>query len=155
MSARGGDHRHIGPLVEARSLACQDLKSSIRDAGSLFIEAGPERADLFHSRAAQCELWQRAQSTSVSAKDVVHSWLLVPCQRRAVRSIALHARVPVRITGARMAARHVPPDCATALADLRRIRAFGLPFSCPSAFQTLAWLRRSLNGQKRPFTPLA
>lgn len=70
MSPRGaGQATTSDRHVDARSLSCQELKSRIRDAGSLVMAAGPEGGDLFHARAPQCEFWQRAQSTSVRAKD--------------------------------------------------------------------------------------
>ena len=65
-----GQTTPAGSHVDAQGTSCQELKSRIRDAGSLILTAGPGAGgDLFHARAPQCEFWQRAQQANVRAKD--------------------------------------------------------------------------------------
>ena len=57
------------PQIDAGTLACTELKSRVRDSGTLAIAAGPRGGDIFHARAPQCDFWQRAQFSYVIAKD--------------------------------------------------------------------------------------
>ena len=57
------------PQIAAGTLSCTELKSRIRDSGTLVIASGPTGGDIFHARVPECEFWQRPQFSYVTAKD--------------------------------------------------------------------------------------
>ena len=58
------------PTTDTNTTSCQELKSRLRDSGTLTLVSGPRGwGDTYYARIPRCEFWQRPVFSFVTASD--------------------------------------------------------------------------------------